>query len=361
MREKIICIVTEDTEYGRTLGEYMINSHIVNYAVQVFSETEIYREYSCGNRVTLLLCDEESDILIPEGEEDCRLVLTEKRTQEADHIFKYQSLEIIVKEVLFKLRGYEGACDSHNLKIFSVGGSRGGSGVTTFSVCLAKELGRMGPTLFISFDPFMRLPIDLEKEGDASELAYMLKILGMSWIKKAGNFIRHGREFDYIAGVCTYEDIAEFGKNELRDFFGGLSADGRYRYVVADLGILPSGSAVVMEKSEMLFWIGDSEGLNPGIGHIKTITIPVEKELAKGDFVCRDLEGSLTLRLAKEELKLLDEDSSSAVGAGIAKKTDGIDGIPETKRKRTEKEEDKPPVRKRMLRLAMNGCTEIRG
>lgn len=258
--EKILAILTEDVVFGHTLGEYIINSHVLNFKVVSFYHIVDYLQFKDSNRVWALLADEAIERSRYETDEEWVILLSEEERNEENVIFKYQSLDITVKRLGFILREEDESSTlrNHKLEVRAVLSERGGSGVTTFALMLSGVLGQKRNVLFVSLDPFMTPPPDFEtQDGELGELIYSLRLKKVKWIESAHNSLRHGRDFDYISGVLSFEDINSFGREELRDFLAGLSVDGRYDCVIFDMGRLPPCTSVILEKSERIYLVGE--------------------------------------------------------------------------------------------------------
>ena len=260
--EKLLAIVTEDAVYGRALGDYMTGTQLLEYSVRSFYSPSDYLMFRDENMVSVLLADEESLKNIP-GEGESSFLLSSVKDPDSKGIYMYQAFDLIVRELLFKLHDKKAGNvkGSRALSVFAAASGRGGSGVSTLSLCLARAMKQEGNTLFISLDPFYEPPCgnNGRENGRLSELIVELRLQKNLWMDEAERFIRHGRDFDFISGVYSYEDLYFLGREEMRLLFSGLSADARYKNVVFDLGFLPPGSGVIAEKCEKLYVIGDEK------------------------------------------------------------------------------------------------------
>lgn len=288
--EKILAILTKDVSFGHTLAEYILNSHVLKYRVIPFYDVTDYLQFKDSHDVDVLLMDEglEQDVCI--AAEGRTFLLTEEKRDNENTVFKYQSLEITVKELSFKLyaAGSEDAPKNNRFRILAVASGRGGSGVTTFALTLAGVLGRKQNVLFVSLDPFAQLPPDIEAgNGELGELIYGLNagktgknpggfsIRTQGGVPESGKGIRypgsdfsrisgcihHGRNFDHVSGVLTFEDLCYFGREEMRNLLAWLSNDGRYKTIIFDMGNFPLCSGVVLEKSEKIYLLGEQNSV----------------------------------------------------------------------------------------------------
>ncbi len=293
--EKLLAIVTEDAVYGRALGDFMTGTQLLDYSVRTFYSASDYLMYRDENSVSVLLADLNSMNLIPAGHETCFL-LSAVKEDDSRGIYMFQAFDLIVRELLFRLNDKRAGNvkNSRALNVFAVSSGRGGSGVSTLALSLAMAMKKEGSTLFVCLDPFYNVPCAGAREGGRlSELIVELKVKKSSWMDEAGRFIRHGRDFDYINGVYSYEDLYCFGREEMRLFFSGLSSDARYKNLVFDLGLLPPGIGVIAEKCEKIFLIGsENEGpvdmltkqlmLSSGVSKdvISYVSLPFDKSLS---------------------------------------------------------------------------------
>lgn len=260
--EKKLAILTRDVVFGHTLAEYILNSHVLKFRVVAFFDEADYLLFKDCNHVDVLLLGEELSGDLCVGSEERVFILTEENKPDKESVFKYQSLEITVKELAFKLyaAGEEMMPENHKFSIVSVMSGSGGSGVSTFACMLAGVMGRKQEVLLVSLDPFISIPPDMEKgDGDLGELIYSLRTGVENNFSKLTDCIRHSRDFDYVSGVLSFEDLGYFGREEMRNFLAWLSGDGRYKTVIFDMGILPPCSGVILEKSALIYMIGEKK------------------------------------------------------------------------------------------------------
>lgn len=362
--EKQLAVVVADAVYGRTLADYMSSSHVLSYRIRAFYDAADYLQFRDENKVEVLLVDEASEKLLPGEDEKYRLLLTEKRTDNPGSVFMYQALDVIVKEIYYKIhdnRPISG--ESHSISIYSVLGARGGCGVTTLSLCLAKALGRMRRVLLVSFDRLMVLPEDLPTlAGAVGEMIYAVKLHKAMWVNHAEDFVKHGRDFDYVCGLHCYEELSSFAKEDARDFFAGLSADGRYDCLVFDLGSLPMGASVALEKSERIFMIAAED--SPGAEMMKNqilaacgkevcektelLSMPYDKLFSKGKVFYHDYDNTEMFEFAKK------------LTEGKERLSDRSEVTDNSVNELAVREQELPyvPVRKRLFGLLEKGFSE---
>lgn len=322
--EKILAVLTKDIVFGHTLAEYIHNSHALNYKVVSFYEIADYLQYRDENRVSVLLVGEEIGDCQYVTDENKVIILSEEERGEENVIFKYQSLDIIIKRLGFIIREDDEGGNIRNckLKVRTVLSEKGGSGVTTFALILSSVLGKKQNVLFVSLDPFMTPPPDFEADnGELGELLYSLKLKKANWIDKAHNSIKHGRDFDYISGVLCFDEINSFGPEELRNFLAGLSTDGRYDCVIFDIGSLPPCTDVIIEKSEKIYLVGeDNIRLHNQLkwvykieteSKIVEVKLPLVKQFQNGLPAYSEFENTELFEFAR---KLVEKESSGFCG-----------------------------------------------
>jgi MinD-like ATPase involved in chromosome partitioning or flagellar assembly len=263
--EKILAVIAEDPIYTHTLCDYICNSHILEYKVVEFYCIDEYEVFQSMNRIEIALVDEKFYSVFEKRNENYVFCLTNDRTDRSDAIFMYQSMDIIIKDIVFRIRTSGAIKDTYQFDIYSVIGTKGGSGATTFTKALALAIGKQKNVLLLSLDPFIGT-IDRESTNEVKELVsevlYNLKIHGAGWLIHSDNSIGHASDFDYIVGASTFEDINDIGKEEMRSFFAGIAEDGRYQAVVVDIGNFPLCSSVVLEKSKKIFLVCNDDEEN---------------------------------------------------------------------------------------------------
>lgn len=260
--EKILAAIAEDAIYIHTLCDYICNSHILDYRVVEFYNLEEYEVFQSMNKIEIALVEEGFYSDFDKKNEKYVFCLTNKRTDRAEDLFMYQSMDIIIKDLCFRIRTSGTVKENYQYDIYSVVGTKGGCGTTTFSKALALSAGKHKNVLFLSLDPFIGA-INHENGNEVrelvSEILYSIKIHGAGWLLHADNMIGHIADFDYITGAATFEDINDIGKEEMRSFFAGIAEDGRYQTVIVDIGKLPGCSTVILEKSKKIFLVSNDD------------------------------------------------------------------------------------------------------
>ena len=328
--KRILAIRTSDKDYAEGLAKRFGQNGNSAFEVMVFTDSGAYSEYIKGNRIDVLLCDEELFHEYNEGS-GAKLVcpLTEVSTvsetvSETTPIFKYQASERIMEEIMTRFRMVvqadipESVIEIKDKRIYSVCSPIGGSYSSTFALALAKFYSLQGKTLFISFDPFFVLP-ETEKDPKSKDLTDLIFYLNVRE-KYIIDFLREitikQGNLECVSGVSHWFDLYDMSPKNMHVLMDAVGKSPDYENIIFDVGIIGAASMEIFLTSEKIYVTENSE---PGsmlklnewkrqlrfcdradlLDRIKEVTVPKD-ELLKGRYTYEDLLSGRVGRFLEE-------------------------------------------------------------
>ena len=265
--KRILAIRTSDREYAEELAKSFNRYDGSVFQTLVFTDGDAYNDYLRENRIDVLLCDEELlDEYIKTGQDTIICGLSEIFTvndmvKEPPLIFKYQSSEKIMEEIMARYRAAVGTpqaqpqIDRKNTGVYSICSPVGGCYSSTFALGLAKYLSFRGTTLFMSFDPFYILP-GTQKDPAGKDLTDVIFYLNgmqpylMDFIKDLT--IKKGR-LECVSGVSHWFDLYDISPQNMHDLIEKICKCDYYENIVFDIGIIGAASMEVLLASDRIF------------------------------------------------------------------------------------------------------------
>lgn len=265
--KRILVIRTGDREYAEELAKSFNKNEDSFFETLVFTDQTAYNDYIKGNQIDVLLCDEE---LISECDCNrnikliCRLSEVSYAGEITDTepaIFKYQSSEIIMEEILARFRIAiqpdlsVSKVTTADKKICCICSPIGGSYSSTFSLALAKYYSLKGKTLFISFDPFFVLPgTEKDPKGkDLTDVIFYLNGMQSYLTDFISNLTIKNGNLECINGVSHWFDLYDMSPKNMHDLLDSVCKSNCYEYFVFDVGIIGAASMEIFLISEKIF------------------------------------------------------------------------------------------------------------
>lgn len=311
---------------------YLKEKAAVPYEIMVFTDRKAAADFIKSNETEILLTGDEE--IISKGKEyKVHKILKlseeqiEKNIEESEEfhpIFKYQSTENIIKEMLCYCSGSicrskEGIPSHTKGHIFGVYSPAGRCCKTAFSLALANALGKNARVLYINLEEYTGLSDTVlrRENGSLSDLMYMYR-RGTAGLKsRIGNCTVSLGKFDYIPPVECPEDVVDVLPEEWSTFFEYIIENMDYDFLVIDIGNLVKRTWYFLEIMDIVFmpeaveymsenkineFIRDMNNMGRGIllENIVMINIPYDEEMDKGILSIEQIEWSIIGSFARK-------------------------------------------------------------
>lgn len=324
MKKGILAIYDKDTEYTNSLMKYLSHKKEFVFDVRVFTKPEVLEGVSKKQKIAILLVGEDMDVGQVEALAGQVMILCSGRLvqeyENYDMIYKYQSVEELIKEILEHYMLKEEQKNQYTYmpgkkmcQFISVFSPCGGKGVTTFSFGLGQILSKKQKVLYINLELFpSNFPV-LSKECSSglSELIYYIKQKKSNFYIKLATLIHHFHNLDYILPTGHYSDLYQIEKEDMVTLLSELRQRSDYEIVIFDIGYINEAIITLLENCNKIYIPKSQCGIEKEkenkffeflksiekeniMGTVATIDIPFDENLDKGiDILELSCEGVL--------------------------------------------------------------------
>ena len=275
--KRILALLADGTEYSGELASYLSSKRDFIFKPVLFNNINELRKFIKEYTIDLLLCDEGASDEIPaEIENVCFLcedseVMETGETEDSrwHRIFKYQSTEIIIRDMIDYYKGKQRKTSEEikaieaNKRIICVSSPLGGSYSSTFALALSYYLSKGGKTLFISFDPFFEYPGEdkSNSEKNLTDLMYFMEITSSGIADFISRIALSEGSLDYVSGVSHWFDIADMPRRKMRTIMEELNSSQRYENIVFDLKIMGDAGIELLAGCKEIY-VPEKHGYN---------------------------------------------------------------------------------------------------
>lgn len=303
MDAKILAICDTQKKYAIKLMEAFSEKKKLDFQIHVFSEVEELEQFVKNSSIEILLISgslmSETLTRYPIGR---IFLLSEGENFEEfsayEIIFKYQSSEQIMKEILCCYAEYAMPvtgiyCGKKEFEIYGVYSPIGRCGKSALAKSLAKVHGRKMKTLLLDLQSFSAYKEQLGEEEvwDLTDMIYFLRQGKKTFLYKLQSIIQSCEFYDYVLPMKLPADLRSVTFAEWSELLEKLATDSDYSRVVIDFGqdicgifqLLNQCTKVYMPvlsdmeskiKLENLEWILAQENFKKVITSIQKIYLP---------------------------------------------------------------------------------------
>ena len=253
--KRILALLSDGSDYASELALHLKTRRNFIFKPVFFNNINELNKFVTNFAIDMLLCDESSSKDIPQGIDNVCILCEDNEIMESSdtesliqwhRIFKYQSSEAIVKDIIdYYKRKQSKTIEELKIiraskRIVCVCSPIGGCYSSTFALALADYYSKGGKTLFISFDPFFEYPGEDKSQADKNltDLLYCAEIIRSGIADFIAKMSFHRDSLDYLSGVSHWFDIADMSRGKMKTIIESLSDSGRYENIVFDLKMM---------------------------------------------------------------------------------------------------------------------------
>lgn len=303
MDKKILAICDEEKQYAFKLMEAFCEKKNLGFQIHAFSGVKELQQFAARTRIEILLIPGKimSDkinvlnidkvILLSDGE-------VYEEYSDYESIYKYQSAEYILKEVLCYCAEYARPvagmyCGKKEFEVYGVYSPIGRCGKSVLAESLAEAFGKKKKTLLLDLQSYSAREEQLGQEElwDLADIIYFLRQGKQTFLYKLGSIVRNQDVYDYILPMKAPADLRSVTLSEWTELLEKLATDSDYQVVVIDFGqevcglfqLLSQCTQIYMpilsdmaaqRKMENFEWILRDENFERMIENIHKICIP---------------------------------------------------------------------------------------
>lgn len=198
------------------------------------------------------------------------ITLSEKNSMEKERqrsVWKYQSCEVLMKEVLQMLAGESGE-GSHilrnvPLKIIGLYSPVKRVLQTTFGLTMGQLLAKKGKVLYINMEGFSGLNTMLRCnfQRDLSDLLYYMKNgkQGMAYI--LGSMVESVNGMDVLPPMMCQMDLISIDAKEWLQLFYEIESQSEYEYLILDLSDSIQGLFEILRQCFVIYTMTERDGV----------------------------------------------------------------------------------------------------
>lgn len=260
-------ILDSETDYANNLLDYLNRKKDFLLEVVIFTRIESLLSYTDYKKIDILLISEDMYSLI-DGNNNIQsiFILTEhsyiKEFGENLSIYKYQSVEVILQEVLdlyssqtetTSLFHYKMDCGKMN--IIGVFSPTGGNYKTTFSFALGQVLAQEKQVLYLNFEPISghHYIMDRGERGGMSDIIYYISQGKSNVSLKLKSLVQKIGKLDYLFPVDYYTDLYEMESGIMKFLIEELRRSGQYNIIILDIGFIGRLTMELLKLCEKVY------------------------------------------------------------------------------------------------------------
>lgn len=271
----ILVVCDGEQDYASKLVDYLNLKEGFPFDVRCFSEPEKLKAFASKQMVEVVLCSEEHSRTVEklqtmENMESVKLiVLKESETFDSDiqdKIWKYQSCEKLIKELMEILSGcnMDYACTSRRkpMKLIGLYSPIKRCLQTTLGLLLGQYLGKRGKALYISLECCSTVPeiLKLHFQKDLSDVLYDLHGSSKSARLYLGSIVLDFGGLDILPPMNNQNDLLSITSREWIDFLKRLERETDYEYVILDFSDGVQGIGSILRQCDIIYQVKNGDG-----------------------------------------------------------------------------------------------------
>ena len=247
MKKKILGILDVDEEYAMNLVAFMNKRNYRECEIAGFTSVENVAQYLKHKSIELLLVSDKIDAQkVRELNIDKIIVLSEedKVNTEQPTVYKYQSAQLLVREVMTYYAQMETAQITASGRMDLV------KKIGVFSLSqpcqrmmaamsIAQEKGEQEPVLYLNFEEYtgIRSLLNLEGLGNLSDFIYYYENQKEHLEEKLACLVQRRGNMDMLAPFTVGQDLHSLHMQEWRSILHEITLISHYHTIILDIGV----------------------------------------------------------------------------------------------------------------------------
>ncbi len=263
MEKRNLGLCGNKNAYIERMYEYVFENYSDEFNVFLFTKDDALSTFLKGNKIHLLIKDEEFDLEENKNIKAIALLSDNKKKKEA--IYKYNPCDMIVKQAIEILANAEkeeaGKREVKEKCLIGVYTPIKRSFQTTFSVTLGQILSKENKTLYLNFETysgFESLCRVMEKR-DIFDLLYFSECGAVNFGDRIDSMKERIGNLDYISPAKTYVKYSEIYPEQWNRLLTNIMEKTNYKYVILDLSEQVNGLLDVLKRCDRVYTITDED------------------------------------------------------------------------------------------------------
>jgi hypothetical protein len=247
---KNVCVIyDEDEQYGRHLMHALNSRKNLPFVILLYTKEDELLSYLSNNRPYMILAGERQYAALSNGCADFVVMLSEdEQDKTAGSIYKYQSVECIIREII----GFGGSseCGQKELELIGVYSPAGARYQTQFALNLSGVLAQRGKTLYINLEEYSGLDelLVMQNGYNLSDVLYYYRQSKGRVTEQMKEAVCSRAGIDYLAPAACPEDITYVGEEQIAEMARSLGSACGYQNIVLDI------SSFVKEQWRIIYY-----------------------------------------------------------------------------------------------------------
>lgn len=265
MKNRILAVCDPEEAYVSRLMEYLNEKQVSPFYVRAFTSKEALGDFAKQQEVEVLL------ISAQEAAEDMqslqigkRILLTQgqvpARLEGEPVIYKYQSAEKIIREVLYYYAEeaqpfLQAALLKEEVQLYGVYSPIQRIGKTTFALALGQVSARKRRTLYLNLEAYSGFEqmVSSAHQWNLGDLLYFLKKGKQGFLYKLKSVTQNFGELDYIFPALSAEDLLSVTESEWEELLERLITDAGYECLILDFSDCIQGLPELLTKCTQVY------------------------------------------------------------------------------------------------------------
>lgn len=268
---QVLAVCDSEIAYAYQLVDYLSNKKSFPFQVQLFTSQKTLSEYSHNHPITVaLISQKDYGQQLKELSIEHVVILRENYendTSDLKTIYKYQSSEEIVKELLewIAQKGTlaRAVSDGNNMKLIGIYSPVGKCLKTSFSFVLGQLLSKKHKVLYINMESYSGLDKLLKKEfkTDMAELIYHLQNSKEKFIYHMGSMTQRSGDLDVLPPFHSFLDFISVSKEEWIQLFREIERGTNYEFLILDLSDAIHGLFDILRLCDVVYTLGREDDI----------------------------------------------------------------------------------------------------
>ena len=247
MKKKILGILDVDEEYAMNLVSFMNKRNHRECEIAGFTSIVNVEQYLKTKPIELLLVSDRVDKeKVKELNIGKVIILAEEERADTEQptVYKYQSAQLLVREVMTYYAKMEAAQMSESgrlnmvkkIGIFSLSSP---CQRMMASMAVAQEKGKKEPVLYLNFEEYAGISklLGLEQRGDLSDFVYYYKNQREHLEEELARLVCRRGNMDMLAPFTVGQDLYEIHIQEWRKVLNEIALISHYHTIILDIGV----------------------------------------------------------------------------------------------------------------------------
>mgnify|MGYP002516150406 CR=1 FL=1 len=263
MKQQILAVCDQEAAYAERFCDYVRKKGDYPFTAAAFTSVEKLTAYCRKEKVDVLLVSERMDTpSLREAVTGTVIILRSEaeETGEGESIYRYQSCETILRELMRQYAGHGPQTTGRvkrcgNIRMIGMYSPIHRCMQTTFAITMGEILAKKHKTLYLNFESFSGLEKRFGREfmTDMSDLIYYVTNAREALFYKLKGMTETIGNLDYIPPAFSCMDLARIVPEQWMAMFRELEYHTDYEYLILDLSENMQGLFDILRICERVY------------------------------------------------------------------------------------------------------------